>query len=271
MGSWDSNSTLGGFPKPGKVVVGVLVTLFAVWLVFAIAVNWGGASSRLFELFCGNAEAIANGEIWRLLTAAFMHEPSGSVGHILWALVGFYFLTPSLEQRFGGPRLVRFLLGSAVFAYAFQFLCLLVLPASTGARLVANPYWFGSFPVLEAVAVAWALNFRNQEIRLFFFIPASSRTLLWFVIGMSVLRVIALSQTPEGLLSPFGGMLAGWLLGGGSPSPLRRVYLNWKLSRLEHETHRARISRSDRVQKSNLRVVPGGKNDKARDPKDWLN
>jgi hypothetical protein len=66
-------------------------------------------------------------------------------------------------------------------------------------------------------------------------------------------------------------MLAGWLLGGGSPSPLRRVYLNWKLSRLEHETQRARVSRSDRVQKSNLRVVSGGKSDKPRDPKDWLN
>lgn len=272
MGSWDSNTSLTGLPKPGKVVTGVLVTLFTIWLMFAMALNWGGASGQLFELFCGNTEAILSGQLWRLITAAFMHEPSGSLGHILGAMLGFYFLTPSLEQKFGGARLVRFLLGSALFAYGFQFLLLLALPASLGARLVAMPYWFGAFPVLEAVAVAWALNFPNQEVRLFFFLPASSRALLWMVIGLSVLRVIAQSHTPEGLLSPFGGMLAGWLLGGGTPSPLRRIYLNWKLSRLEQETERARVTRSERVRKTNLRVVPGGKSDKSsRDPKDWLN
>ena len=143
MGSWDTNSSLTGLPKPGKVVIGVLILLFTVWLMFAMAVNWGGASLRLFELFCGNQEALLDGQLWRLVTAAFMHEPSGSISHILWAMVGFYFLTPSLEQRFGGARLTRFLLSSAVFAYTFQFLCLLVLPASVGARLVGNEYWFG--------------------------------------------------------------------------------------------------------------------------------
>jgi membrane associated rhomboid family serine protease len=271
MNTWDSSSPIAGFPKPGPVVRWVLIILFAVWLMFAIAVNWGGASPRLFELFCGNTEAILDGQVWRLVTAAFMHEPRGHISHVLFAMLGFYFLTPSLEHKFGGARLARFLLGSAVFAYTFQFLCLLALPASTGARLVANEYWFGSFPVVEAVAVAWALNFRGQQVRLFFVIPASAKVLLWFVIGVSVLRVIALSQTPEGLLSPFGGMFAGWLLGGSTPSPLRRVYLNWKLSRLEQETTKARTERSSRVQKSNLRVVSGGKSDKQRDPKDWLN
>lgn len=272
MGSWDTSSSLTGLPKPGKVVIGVLAILFTVWLMFAMAVNWGGASLRLFELFCGNFEAILNGQLWRLVTAAFMHEPSGSISHIMWTMLGFYFLTPSLEQRFGSARLVRFLLSSAVFAYAFQFLALLVLPVSVGARLVSNPYWFGAFPVLEAVAVAWALNFPNQQIRLFLVLPVSSRALIWMVVGLSVLRVVAQSHAPEGLLSPFGGMLAGWLLGGGTPSPLRRLYLNWKLSRLEQETQRARVSRSDRVRKANLRVVPGGKDDKqTRDPKDWLN
>jgi membrane associated rhomboid family serine protease len=272
MGSWDTSSSLTGLPKPGKVVIAVLILLFTVWLMFAMAVNWGGASLQLFELFCGNQQAILDGQLWRLVTAAFMHEPSGSISHILWAMLGFYFLTPSLEQKFGSARLGRFLVSSAVFAYTFQFVCLLVLPTSVGARLVGNQYWFGAFPVLEAVAVAWALNFPDQQIRLFLFLPASSRTLIWMVVGLSVLRIVAQSHTPEGLLSPFGGMLAGWLMGGGTPSPLRRLYLSWKLSRLEQETERSRGIRSERVRKANLRVVPGGKSDKQpRDPKDWLN
>lgn len=259
-------------PKPGKVLTSVMIGLFGIWLMFAMAINWGGASARLFALFCGNQQAILEGQVWRLFTAALMHEPRGDLGHILWALVGLYFLSPSLEQRFGGARFARFLAGSAVLSYGIQFVLLLILPASIGERLVGNEYWYGSFPVIEAIAIAWALNFRGQQIRLFFVIPASSKVLIWLVIGLSVLRTIALSQTPEGLLSPFGGMFAGWFLGGSTPSPLRRLYLQWKLARLEKETKSSRDERAERVKKANLRVVSGGKSDKpSRPSKDWLN
>lgn len=271
MANWESNA-LPTLPKPGRVLTTVMLGLFGIWLMFAMAINWGGASASLFALFCGNQAAILEGQVWRLFTAALIHEPRGDLGHIMWALLGLYFLSPSLEQRFGGARFARFLAGSAVLSYSVQCLLLLILPASIGERLVANEYWFGSFPVIEAVAIAWALNFQGQQVRLFFFIPASSKVLIWMVIGLSVLRVIALSQTPEGLLSPFGGMFAGWLLGGGTPSPLRRAYLKWKLARLEQETKSQRDERSERVRKANLRVVAGGKSDKSsRTPKDWLN
>lgn len=259
-------------PKPGKVLTSVMIGLFGIWLMFAMAINWGGASASLFTLFCGNQAAILEGQVWRLFTAALMHEPRGDLGHILWSLVGLYFLSPSLEQRFGSARFARFLAGSAVLSYGIQCVLLLILPASIGERLVGNEYWYGSFPVIEAIAIAWALNFRGQQIRLFFVIPASSKLLIWLVIGLSVLRTIALSQTPEGLLAPFGGMFAGWFLGGSTPSPLRRLYLQWKLSRLEQETKASRDERADRVKKANLRVVSGGKSDKpSRPPKDWLN
>lgn len=274
MRPWDAGPPQFVFPKPGKVLRAVLLTVFLVWLMFAIAINWGGASRSLFYLFCGNTEAILSGQVWRLFTAALMHQPQGDIGHVLWVLLGLYFLTPSLEERFGGARLLRFLVGSAVFAYTFQLVMLLLLPASIGARLVAGDYWFGGFPVIEAIAVAWALNFRGQQVRLMFVIPASASTLLWLVIGFSVLRVIALSQAPEGLLSPFGGLAAGWLLGGSTPSPLRRLYLKWKLAGLERDTRR---TRSERVNKSNLKVVPGGRSsDSRKKPErgpngDWLN
>ena len=73
-----------------------------------------------------------------------------------------------------------------------------------------NGHWFGSVPVIEAISVAWALNFRGQTVRLFFVLPVTARGLLAFVIGFSLLRLIAVQQTPEGLISPFGGLAAGW-------------------------------------------------------------
>jgi membrane associated rhomboid family serine protease len=258
MSRWESGSPQFVLPKPGKTLKIVMGGLFAVWLMFAIAINWGDASQELFLLFCGNTDLVLQGQVWRLFTAPLMHLPQGSISHIAFALIGLYFLTPSLEQAWGGPRLARFLIGSALIAYGFQMVMELLLPANTAAKLVGQ-YWFGAVPVLEAIAIAWAASFRGQQVRLMFVLPVSSTGLIWFVVAMSVLRVIALSQTTEGLLSPFGGMAAGWLLGSGTPSPLRRWYLRVKLGQVERGMARDKQRRSDRVKHSKLGVIEGGK------------
>ena len=254
-------------PKPGKGLMGVLVGLLAIWLIFAIGINWIGVSPETFKLFCGNTTAILHGQIWRLFTAPLMHMPSGDISHILFALIGLYFLSPSLEEAWGTPRFLRFLFFSGALAYALQMLVVLLIPSAT--RLVPA-YWFGAMPVVEAVAIAWALSFKGQTVNLMFILPISSTWLIVFVIAISVLRVIALSGAPEGLISPFGGMLAGWLLGGGTPSPLRRCYLKFKLSQLEkqaeRETQQARSARKKRVERSGFKVIEGGGRDDDEPP-----
>jgi hypothetical protein len=74
-----------------------------------------------------------------------------------------------------------------------------------------------------------------------------------------VLRLIAVQQTAEGLVAPFGGLAAGWLLGAGTPSPLRRLYLKFRYSQLQRETERE--SRGRRVKQSRLSVIEGGRRD----------
>lgn len=247
-----------GIQRPGTAVTAVMVALGAIWLMFAIAVNWAGANEDLFLMFCGNTERILHGEVWRLFTAPLMHVPSGTVSHILFALLGLLFLAPSLEAQWGTGRMLRFLMFSAVIAYGFQMLCEMVLPASLAQRLVPE-HWFGSFPALEAVAIAWALSFRGQTVRLWFVLPVSSRGMVFFIVAMSLLRVVAAAPGPEGLLSPFGGMLAGWLLGAGTPSPLRRVYLKFRLAQLDREAARGAEAARARRQTSPLRVIEGGR------------
>jgi membrane associated rhomboid family serine protease len=257
---------VGGFVKPGKALQGVMLALFAIWLMFAIAINWGGASMELFLLFCGSTSLILDGEVWRLFTAPLMHAPSGTISHILFAELGLFFLAPRLEIEWGAKRMLRFLAGSAVIAYGTQMLLQLVLPTSLGDKLV-GPYWFGFFPVITAVAVAWALSFRGQTVRLFFVWPVTSQALIWLILAGSVLMVIAASASAEGLLSPFGGMLAGWLLGGGTPSPLRRAYLKLRLAQLDREAtgSRRRRTPSGRRSKAGLRVIEGGRRDEDPD------
>jgi membrane associated rhomboid family serine protease len=242
------------FPKPGRALWGVMLTIFGVWLSFAIALTWIGLSEETFFLFCGNTEKILQGQVWRLFTAPLMHVPS--VWALLFVLIGFYFLTPTLEQKWGGGRLIRFLIISSVVAYSFQMLFELLLPASVARRLIPE-YWFSSTPALEAVAIAWALTFRGQTVRLFFVLPVTSTGLIVFVVAVSLLYIVTGERTMSGLISPFGGMLCGWLLGGSTPSPLRRAWLKLRMKQLEQQVVRDKKARSQRVARSGFRVIEG--------------
>jgi membrane associated rhomboid family serine protease len=239
-------------------VAGLMIALGAIWLMFAVAVNWAGASEDVFLLFCGNTERILHGELWRLFTAPWMHVPSGSIGHIVWAVLGLFFFAPMLEEKWGSGRFVRFFIFSNLIAYSFQLLLGLALPAAIARRLVPE-YWFGSVPGLEAAAIAWALSFRGQTVRLWFVLPVTSTGLVIFIAAISVLRIIAGESSAEGLLSPIGGMLAGWLIGGGTPSPLRRAYLKLRLAQLDREAARGTRERAARRAAAPFRVLEGGK------------
>ncbi len=275
--SSDGTAALGGLPRPGIALKSVMIGLVALWAIFAIGLNWAGLDPKLFYLFCGNTEQILAGQIWRLFTAPVMHAAQGNISHVLWTVLGLYFLAPTLEQKWGPERMLRFLFFSGVIAYALQALFLLAVPTSLAAKL-ANPHWFGAFPVVEAVAIAWALTFKGQTVKLFFILPVTSRGLILIVVGGSVLYVIAGARPPAGLVSPFGGMIAGWLLGGSTPSPLRRAYLSLRLAQIERETTKASQARRKRVEGSGLRVIEGGK-DRSDEPSDsdrgpdgkWLN
>jgi membrane associated rhomboid family serine protease len=258
MPPYGSSPRAIGFVKPGRALTATMVALGAIWLMFAVAVNWGGASPELFLAFCGNTHKILHGEVWRLFTAPLLHEPSGTLGHILFALLGLLFLAPSLEQSWGSARMARFLILSGVLAYAFQMLFEIVLPASLARRFVGE-YWFGSVPVLEAIAIAWALSFRGQTVNLWFVLPVSSTGMVVFIVALSLLRVVANASGPEGLLAPFGGMLAGWLLGGGTPSPLRRAYLKLRLAQLDAAGSRGARAAAQRRKGAGLRVIEGGR------------
>jgi len=258
MSRWESQSPDAQLPRPGRALQVILITLLGLWLMFAMAINWAHADPAIFQLFAGNTDAILHGQIWRLFTASLIHAP-GDPWHVVGSLLGLYFLGASLEQRWGGRRFAFFLLWSGVLAYLCQFLVELLLLGGAPGPL-SGPYgYFGSVPVIEAVSVAWALNFRGQTVRLMFLLPVTARGLLAFVVGFSLLRLIALQQTPEGLISPFGGLAAGWLLGGGTPSPLRRLYLKYRYAQLEREAASDRRERGQRTKKAPFSVIEGGR------------
>lgn len=238
-----------GLPKPGRVLTVAMILVGALWVLFAVGLNWAGASPTTFELLVGS-DAVWRGQIWRLLTNFLVHQPAGpgASSHLLTTLMGLYFLGSSLEERWGGRRFALFLVGSGVFASVLQLLLGLVI-----STLHADVF-YGGLGVVDAVAVAWALSFKDRQVRLFFVLPVSGMGLILFVLAMNVLYVLAVEGRHEGLITPFGGMLAGFLFADGSP--LRKAYLQWKFRRLQGQSAALRGVRAQNI--PNLRVIKGG-------------
>lgn len=249
------------FPKPGRALKGVMAFLGLLWVALAVGMNWVGMGPSVFGWFTGSSDQVFSGQFWRLLTAAMVHSPNAP-GQIIFTLLGLYFLGCSLEERWGGRRMLMFLAASASFAYLMQ--------AIFGSLIsqLQQPVWFGGLGMVEAVAVAWALSFRERQVRLFFILPVTGNMLLGFIFVMSVLNVIAVQAPPEGLVTPFGGMLAGYLF--GDTSPLRRLYLQWRFKQLQAQSEalRGASTVSARRRAAGLRVIKGGADDDDEPPPD---
>jgi membrane associated rhomboid family serine protease len=257
-------------PRPGKAIAGMMIGIAALSVLLALSKNWIGVGDDVARFMAGHTSSVLRGQVWRFFTAPLFHDTQNP-WHFLTTLMGLYFLAPTLEERWGPRRMLLFLFGSGAFAFALQ--------VAVGA-LVPKLYrevWFGGLGMVEAIAVAWALGNSTAQVRMFFVLPVSGRTMLLIVFVLSTLNVIFLAdRTPEGLVAPFGGMLAGWLF--GDRSPLRRLYLKLRLRRIQSQTAALRAeaaaqSAAARARRSgpSLRVIEGGSTKTPPKDKRFLN
>jgi membrane associated rhomboid family serine protease len=251
----DAPQVRWGFRKPSKAVLGLMAAMGGLWVMFALAINWGQAGARVYELLVGDSSAVLHGQLWRLVTAPFLHlvQGNGAVSHILFTLLMLYFFLPPLEERWGTRRMFKFLLISALFAYGIETVAFALFPSA------ANDKWLGGMVLADAACVAWALGARGQTVLLFFVLPVRPMMMVGFMVIWHLMVVIARGSNPEGMFAPFAAMAAGYLFGDGSP--LRRLWLKLRLKRLQAEVEalqRKKAPRKPRAAAPHLRVIPGG-------------
>lgn len=265
-------------PRPGRALKMVLALIAGFALLGAIVVNWapGGAQgAELFRwlAFTPSPRVLAT-RPWTIVTSGLLTYPEG-ISHALWSLVGLYFLTTDLEKRWGGARLVRFLVAS-VFVGNLAVLAASFVPLQN--QLFHPPLVVGPLAAITATAIAWSKDNAHRQIRFLFFLPMSGRTLYWLTIGLAFLALVFAQGAPEGAVAPLGGVVAG-LLFGGTPSPARSLWLRIKLGLLRRRGGRVTVesvleppSRPRPAKRSSkggppLRVVPGGLEDELKNRK----
>jgi membrane associated rhomboid family serine protease len=245
-----------GLPRPGKVATVAMCLVGGLWVAFAVGMHWAGVAPEAFELFCGNTQLILHGQVWRLLTAPLLQAPD-QFWHVFGVILSLYFFAVPLEKDWGRKRLTRFLIGLMLVPSLVQVFFDIALPPGV-SRYFAEPYWFGGLAVSGGLTVAWALHNSGAVVRLYGILPVTARTLILLVLGAPLLYLIFRATPAEGIPALFGGPFAGWLLGGSTPSPLRRYWLKFRINRLDAEVQREMAQRQKRVERSRLKVIEGG-------------
>lgn len=159
-------------PTVNKVMIGLNLLMFAATFVFGLVVynTWTGpVDIRVLYLLGMKSNAdILNGEVWRLLTAMFLHiGPT----HLISNLVGLFMLGPILEGhlghwRFAAIYLIGGLFGS-VASYAFSPALSAGASGAVFALLGATVFYFFRFrqnfgargrEILQSMLVVLVLN-----------------------------------------------------------------------------------------------------------------
>ncbi|MBV9948297.1 MAG: rhomboid family intramembrane serine protease [Myxococcales bacterium] len=262
-------------PKPGRALSAILVAMALLGVFNAFLATWVPGGERVFlALACEPDRALTHP--WQLLTSGLLTDPQ-HWSHLLFSLVGLYFLSPPLERRWGSLRFAAFLAGAVVLGNLATIAAFSLVPADAQTRF-HPPLVFGPSAAIAAVAVAWSREYHDGAVNLFFVLPVRGKTLLWLTIGFCVLDLIYPAGLTEGVVAPFGGVVAG-LLFAGSPSLARSAWLHLRLAFLRRRASSLRVEdivssnpkRRSRSGAPPLRVVSGGIDDvlkKRTPPKD---
>ena len=179
---------------------------------------------------------ISRGFLWQFLTFQFLHA---SFTHLLFNLIGIWFLGRFVEERLGAPRMLRIYFTCGVLGGVLQMLMAFVAPDFFGQWHV-----YGASAGVCGLLAAFATLEPEGTILLFFVVPVRARHLLMASIGIAFFFTIVPSDPGIAHAAHLGGLLGGIAY-------IRRG-LHWE--HVFSETLQARRSRPLRINRELVRA-----------------
>lgn len=160
---------LGALSGRGQVCKYLIVANIVVFLLELMAPR------EFTEALLLDARAVMDGQVWRLLTYAFLHDPT-TPWHILFNMLFLWWFGQDVEDMYGPREFLVFYLTAAVLGgVAF----LLYSMSHPEAR-----FCIGASGAVTAVLVLCALHYPNRRILLWFFVPIP----IWVFVAFQVLQ-----------------------------------------------------------------------------------
>lgn len=170
-------SFLGSFAERGKVckwLIGLNIVLFILQMMTQQRVMAPegyplGVREPVTKALELSVPAVMHGEVWRLLTYAFLHS-TGSLLHILFNMLFLWWFGSDVEDIYGPREFLGFYLSAAFLGgvvYTLTVLMGLYTPGPDGQPLPC----IGASGAVMAVMVLCAVHFPTRIILLFMLLP----------------------------------------------------------------------------------------------------
>jgi membrane associated rhomboid family serine protease len=173
-------------------------------------------------------DELLDGQVWRLLTCAFLHTPF-SPFHILFNMLFLWLLGREIEEIYGSREFAAFYLLAALLA-SFGYL------ATVWAGVIGKAPMLGASGAVTAVLVVYAMHFPNRMFLLFLIIPVPAWVFVVFNVAKDLFGVLGaggaavaftahLSGAAFGLLyAYFDWRVLNWWPKLGQRKPRLRIY-----------------------------------------------
>jgi membrane associated rhomboid family serine protease len=196
----EGRSFLGSFTERGKVcrwLIGANVVCFVIQL---ISTNQRSGSSPFTDNLMLDVQAVLHGEVWRLVTYAFLHAVASPM-HILFNMLFLYWFGRDVEEAYGPREFLAFYLGAAVLGGA----------AFVATKWSTVGYCLGASGAVTAVLVLAACREPGRIILLFFFVPCPIWLLVVFLVAKDALDFLGGGNTGTAVQVHLAGAAFGFL------------------------------------------------------------
>jgi membrane associated rhomboid family serine protease len=180
-------------------LIGVTVVVYVLQLLLNSRVD-GSVVTNWLQLT--SDDLYFRGQIWRLLTYAFVHSVQSPL-HLLFNMMTLYAVGRMVTNLLGGREFLWFYLTGAVFAG----MCSVVFYTMIGQQ----PSIVGASGAVYAVFCLAAMYYPRQKVYLFGALPVEMRWLLVGFVAMDALPMLASSSTGVAHSAHLGGLLFGFL------------------------------------------------------------
>ncbi|TFG49729.1 MAG: rhomboid family intramembrane serine protease [Candidatus Brocadiia bacterium] len=186
------------FPSLTPMVKRLLIINIAVFLLGIIIKPLGG-----FLYQWGSIDAsswFTRLQLWRLVTYQFLHDQQ-MITHIIFNMIGLYFLGPTLERNWGSKRFIIFYLGCGIAGGLFYLFLVSVHILDSGLMVGASGAILG---MLAACAILFP-----QFVVFFLFFPVPIRVAALIMTVLYIFNIIVGGPNAGGDAAHLAGMAAG--------------------------------------------------------------
>lgn len=162
---------------------------------YTISVNLLG---KWFSVFPSSLSSFF--QFWRLITYQFLH---GGIGHLLFNMLGLFFLGPTLERHWGSNKFLKFYLGCGVAGGLFY-------PLLVALGFLAVGPMIGASGAILGMLAACAILFPHFVVFIFLF-PVPIRVAAIILTVLYSANLIMAGANAGGDAAHLAGMAAGAL------------------------------------------------------------